>query len=232
MRVRRRGVPSVGAPHSRRWWQSEERLTSRWPDQGWLDHVGQWPAAEYVPHTRVKPSEPEQNIAVLGGSGSGKTVLISSFYGATQEAEFLNSSLSNVTADDTGQGHQLHANYLGMKDSRRPETIRFSSTRYARSVKLQHKPATANRPKLFDALHLVWHDYPGEWFEEDVSDPEVAECRVAGFKSLLGSDVALLLVDGQRLLDNAGEEERYLKSLLGSFRTGLLRREDQLLEDG
>lgn len=41
-----------------------------------------------------------------------------------------------------------------------------------------------------------------------------------------------MLVDGQRLLDNAGEEERYLKSLLGSFRTGLLRLEDQLLEDG
>jgi hypothetical protein len=41
-----------------------------------------------------------------------------------------------------------------------------------------------------------------------------------------------LLVDGQRLLDNAGEEERYLKSLLGSYRTGLQRLEDQLLEDG
>jgi hypothetical protein len=31
---------------------------------------------------------------------------------------------------------------------------------------------------------------------------------------LLRSDVAILLVDGQKLLDNAGEEERYLKSLL------------------
>jgi hypothetical protein len=41
-----------------------------------------------------------------------------------------------------------------------------------------------------------------------------------------------LLVDGQRLLDNAVEEERYLKSVLGSFRTGLLRLKDQLLEDG
>ena len=62
----------------------------------------------------------EQHIAVFGESGSGKTVLVSSFYGATQEPEFWNSSLFNVTADDTGQGHQLHANYLGMKDSRRP----------------------------------------------------------------------------------------------------------------
>ena len=31
----------------------------------------------------------EQHIAVFGESGSGKTVLVSSFYGATQEPEFL-----------------------------------------------------------------------------------------------------------------------------------------------
>jgi len=79
---------------------------------------------------------------------------------------------------------------------------------------------------------LVWHDYPGEWFEQDVSGPEEADRRVEAFRSLLGADVALLLIDGQRLLDNAGEEERYLRSVLGSFRTGLLRLKDQLLVDG
>jgi len=175
----------------------------------------------------------EQHIAIFGESGSGKTVLVSSFYGATQEPQFLKSSLFDVTADDAGQGHRLHGNYLGMKDSaRRPDTTRFSSTSYAFSVKLRVTSVKANGPKPFDALRLIWHDYPGEWFEQDVSGPEEAQRRVAAFKSLLGSDVAFLLVDAQRLLDNAGEEERYLKSLLGSFRTGLLRLKDQLLEDG
>lgn len=174
----------------------------------------------------------EQHLAVFGESGSGKTVLVSSFYGATQEPQFLKSSLFDVTADDAGQGHRLHGNYLGMKNlGRRPETTRFSSTPYPFSVKLRDKSAKAHSSKPFDALRLVWHDYPGQWFEQDVTGEE-AERRVATFKSLLGSDVALLLVDGQRLLDHAGEEERYLKSLLVSFKTGLLRLEDQILEDG
>src|SRR5664280_2509345 len=175
----------------------------------------------------------EQHIAVVGESGSGKTVLVSCFFGATQEPEFLNESLFDVTADDAGQGQRLHQNYLGMKNSaRRPETTRFASTSYAFSVTLRDQSVKANSPKSFDSLRLVWHDYPGQWWEEDAGEPEVAQRRVATFKSLLASDVALLLVDGQRLLDNAGEEERYLKSLLGDFKTGLLTLKDQLLEDG
>jgi hypothetical protein len=182
---------------------------------------------------QLKTETLEQHIAVFGESGSGKTVLVSSFYGATQEPDFWDSSLFTVTADDTGLGHQLHANYLGMKDARRPETTRFSSTTFSFLVRLRDKGASASGgAKAFDAVRLVWHDYPGEWFEEEVSDPEVAQRRIVTFKSLLGSDVAFLLVDGQRLLENAGEEERYLKSLFGSFRTGLMRLEDQLLEDG
>lgn len=46
---------------------------------------------------------------------------------------------------------------------------------------------------------------------------------------MLRSDVALLLVDGQKLLDYSGEEQRYLKSLLTNFRQGLLRLKDDLL---
>ncbi len=175
----------------------------------------------------------EQHIAVFGESGSGKTVMLSSFYGATQEPQFLKSSLFHVVADDIGQGSRLHRNFLGMRDSARlPEANHFASTSYAFSVKLKDGNVKAHSAKQFDALRLVWHDYPGEWFEQNVSGPEEAQRRVDTFKSLLGSDVALLLVDGQRLLDNAGEEERYLRSLLGNFRNGLWALKDDLLADG
>ena len=66
-------------------------------------------------------------------------------------------------------------------------------------MKLKNKGGGAKKnPKPFEALRLVWHDYPGEWWQEDVSVPEEAQRRVDTFKSLLGSDVAFLLVDGQR----------------------------------
>lgn len=176
----------------------------------------------------------EQQIAVFGEAGSGKTVMVSSFYGATQEAHYLQKSLFHVVADDIGQGAQLHRNYLGMRDSARlPMPTRFSSTAYSFSIKLKDGPsAKAMKARPFDALRFVWHDYPGEWFEADVSGPEEAGRRVDAFRSLLGSDVALLLVDGQRLLDNSGDEERYLRSLLSNFRNGLLSLKHEVLDDG
>ncbi|KIC65745.1 hypothetical protein [Pseudarthrobacter phenanthrenivorans] len=176
----------------------------------------------------------EQHIAVFGESGSGKTVMLSSFYGATQEPQYLQKSLFHVLPGDIGQGNRLHRNYLGMRNSARlPLPDRFAATSYSFALKFKAgSDNNALNAKSFDALRLVWHDYPGEWFEEDVSGPEEAQRRIDTFKALLGSDVALLLVDGQRLLDNAGQEERYFKSLFGNFRNGLLTLKDDLLEDG
>jgi hypothetical protein len=99
-------------------------------------------------------------------------------------------------------------------------------------VKLKNGNAESKKAKQFDSLRLVWHDYPGEWFEQAVSGSQEGQRKVATFRSLLGSDVALLLVDGQRLLDNAGQEDRYLKSLLGNIRNGFLSLKDDLLKDG
>ncbi len=177
----------------------------------------------------AKNKSPEQHFAVFGERGSGKTVLVSTFYGLAQEPD--SDKLFDIFTKDTAQGVRLHQNYLGMKNSSVvPEGTRFSSTSYCFVVRMRENPGRrANRP--FDSLQLVWHDYPGEWFTESPTGLE-AERRVETFRTLLTSDVAFLLVDGQKLVDNQGEEERYLKSLFSNFCNGLLALKDDLIVDG
>lgn len=175
----------------------------------------------------------EQHIAVFGESGSGKTVMLSSFYGSEQESENVRPGQFNLIAEDPGQGVQLHQNYLGMKKSAvAPDATKLASTAYRFALRFQgESPSSRLKGRPFEALRLVWHDYPGEWFEQDVSGATEAQRRIETFRHLLESQVALVLIDGAKLREYQGEEEKYLKSLFGNLRNSLLLLKDELLDE-
>lgn len=186
--------------------------------------------------TSVAAKVKVQEIAVFGESGSGKTVLLSSFYGGTQGPSFRSENSYRVLADDTTQGNRLKRNYLRMRnEAEAPEITRFRAEPYSFTIKPKENadPNAANVAKRsFGALRLVWHDYPGEWFTEEPSTGEEATRRIETFRKLLNSDVALVLVDGQKLIDYSGEEERYLKSLFWGIREGLEKLKEDILVNG
>src|SRR3954453_7873481 len=80
----------------------------------------------------------EQQIAVFGESGSGKTVMLSSFYGATQQPEYKKRNLFRVVADNAAVGNRLIRNYVGMRDSGQlPGVTRLSGESYSFSVRFK-----------------------------------------------------------------------------------------------
>lgn len=107
---------------------------------------------------------------------------------------------------------------------------KFVSSPFEFRFEPESQPLTAKTKP--SRIGITWHDYPGEWFESEISSESERKDRAATFRQLVQSDVALVLVDAQKLLEHQNDEERYLKSLFGTFRNTLLGiKSDILAED-
>lgn len=164
-------------------------------------------------------SKLEQHVAVFGESGSGKTTLLSVFYGHQQATVFSKKAGYKLLAADTTQGQKLLQAYHRIEDGELPPQTRYRDTAFTFKIRINDLPK--------DAASLVWHDYPGEWWSE-TREGEEGQRKNDAFKALLCSNIALFLIDGQRLLDN---QEHYLPRLFKSFRDELSRQRVNLTKD-
>ncbi|WP_025251564.1 TRAFAC clade GTPase domain-containing protein [Corynebacterium vitaeruminis] len=172
----------------------------------------------------------EQQIAVFGESGSGKTVLLSSLYGSLVDAAREKQEIFSFQAADQDLGIVLRQNYLQMvRENKVPLPTAFKSTQHVFAITPTDKSLGGKRPTR--TLELTWHDYPGEWFGKDSLGESEEKERIKTFKSLLGADVALFLIDAARLKEFPGEEE-YLNAVFNHFRNSLSNMKDRILDDG
>lgn len=172
----------------------------------------------------------DQQIALFGQSGSGKTALLCSFYGSAKDTEVAGEPVYALNARED-RHNTLMSMYLGMKeDSKAPPATRFNSRKTTFALKQRNLPL--KDAAKADQVCITWHDYPGEWFEGGADSESEKRGRVKTFRNLLESDVALFLVDGQKLRDHEGEEDRYLNYLFSGFIDSLDQIKEDLLQNG
>lgn len=135
------------------------------------------------------------HIAVFGDTGSGKTILLSTFYAHQNDNIFEENNHYKLLATDQAQDHKLIHNYYGLeKEHKLPEQTNKNYEEFKFQVNVKGINKTGAK--------ITWYDYPGEWWRNNPSTNEEIKRRKELFQKLVNCDVALLLVDGYELKES------------------------------
>lgn len=163
---------------------------------------------------------PEIRMALFGQSASGKTTLLSSYFGNQQRNSFEEIHGYRLVADDISVGNQLLARYYRMEKGEFPlGTEQF--VEYEFGMKIRDLPESS--------LRIVWYDYPGGWWERSPKDASEAQARRAALAKLLTCHVGIILIDGMRYQT---EGLPYVWQLLDQFTAEARRISDDFAADG
>lgn len=150
-------------------------------------------------------------VAVFGESGSGKTVLLSTFYGINTKSEvFLGKSLFlSISKEQAQIGRRLLANHnrISQSVSFPPSTDDFTIYNF--------RASTFGSNITF--LDIDWYDYPGGFWLVPEKIPRDLRVKL---KQLIQCDVGILIIDGERF---SQEGKKYVKRIFSQFNKTIAR---------
>lgn len=162
---------------------------------------------------------PEIRLAVFGASASGKTTLLSSYFGNQQRDSFEKTYKYRLEADDILDGNLLLSRYYKMEEG----TFPLGTEKF-----MEHSFSLKIAGLCTPCMRIRWLDYPGGWWERSPVDDFEKRERHMAFKKLLESHVGILLVDGIRY---HMEGLPYVRHLLDQFKAEIRRTQDHLASE-
>lgn len=163
----------------------------------------------------------EIQIALFGQSASGKTTLLASYFGNQQRNSFEKEHGYRLAAKDTSMGNKLLSRYYKMEEEGEFPlgTVTFEEYHFNFMVHNIAEPS----------FKIVWHDYPGGWWENSPKDKNEEQVRREAFKNLLKSHVGILLIDGEKYHRHG---KSYVNPLFDQFKNEIRNIKDSLASDG
>lgn len=144
-------------------------------------------------------------IAFFGSRSSGKTSLLSSYFGHMQRPSWERERQYRISTS-VADSNLLLRNFYRMQKGSFPEATVGRELPYVFSMWI-----SGCRQPAFD---IEWIDYPGEWWEKVPEDEAKKDAREICLQKLTQSHVGFLVIDGYHYRT---EGRAYLGALLSQF---------------
>jgi GTPase SAR1 family protein len=168
--------------------------------------------------------KPTVRVALFGERYVGKSTLLTCFYGNQRDSQQRDQRGYALLLQDRNLHERILAAHAGLRTTSRPlEATHTWSTVYDFALRVEGD----NDRNVFQ---MQWVDYYGGWWNNSPSNPSERARRDECLRWLLGADLGLFLIDGQRFRQ-LEERRHYVPNMLRQFRDELRNQRQELAKE-